>query len=215
MGLVAVIGESTTYWAALREVAISASAPSADLITAYVGIATAAGTAIWVVTKSLTERKEARDQADAQATGQLQQRRDEELRTRRQLAAGAHQAVGDATNPAARRWTMSALSLYPAETLNLLLNSLSEAGPEDSAAIMLAIISIGADALPSTIRAHKIARQMCGTVQLTADPIDPAVGLQGVEPAGASQVRDCTRDIIVNLLLQLTDSERACGRCGG
>ena len=207
------INGSATYWRALKEMAISAAAPptaspTAALITACVGIATAAGTAIWAVTKFLAERRAARTQATSLAAQQLQQRRAEELRTRQQLAAELIKAVGEAKDPAARRWTMSALSLYPEETLNLLLNSLGEAGPEDAAAIKLAVISIGAEALPSVVRAHRIAVQICATGGPIVEPEDQAVGQEGVGLAGASRVRSSTREIIINLLFQLDEGER-------
>jgi hypothetical protein len=48
---------------------------TAELLTAYVAIATAAGTAFWAVTKHLSERRQARLDQRAQAAEQLVQRR--------------------------------------------------------------------------------------------------------------------------------------------
>ena len=130
----------------------------ADVITAYVAIAVAAGTAFWTVTRFVADRRAARAEATALAEQELRQRRHEEARSREHHAAELIRAVGQATDPVARRWTMSALSLYPDQTLDLLLTSLGDAGPEDTATIKLAVLSVGPRALPKTVRAHRIAR---------------------------------------------------------
>ncbi|HEX6329528.1 MAG TPA: pentapeptide repeat-containing protein [Jiangellaceae bacterium] len=187
----------------------SAETWTAELITAYVAIATAVGTAVWAVTRFLAERRDARAQAAALAAEQLKQRRDEELRSRQQRAADLVKAVGEATDPVARRWTMSALSLYPDESLDLLLNALGEANPEDAAAIKLAVTSVGGEALSRVVRAHRIALQICGTEVVPIESTDPVVGQRRVDVDNASRVRDCTREIIINLLFQLDDDQRA------
>ena len=188
----------------------------ADVITAYVAIAVAAGTAFWTVTRFVADRRAARAEATALAEQELRQRRHEEARSREHHAAELIRAVGQATDPVARRWTMSALSLYPDQTLDLLLTSLGDAGPEDTATIKLAVLSVGPRALPKTVRAHRIAGQLCATSAAAAASAAAPAGADTERRAtrqldldSAARVRDRTCEIVVNTLLQLDDDERA------
>lgn len=184
------------------------AANSAELITAYVAIATAAGTAFWAVTKHVAERKQARQEQNAMAAQQLEQRRDEEVRARQERAAELVKAVGEANDERGRRWTMSALALYPDETLDLLLNSLGEASPEDASAIKLAVISVGPKALPAVVRVHRIAGQICRATETEGAPETALTQQRLIDSTTAGAVRDCTREIILQLLFQLTENER-------
>jgi uncharacterized protein YjbI with pentapeptide repeats len=181
----------------------------AELLTAYVAIATAAGTAVWAVTRYLSDRRAARAQQERQAAEQLVQRQVEEVRARQQRAAELVKAVGDATDDRARRWTMSALSLYPDEALDLLLNSLGEASAEDAAAIKIAVISVGPDALPRAVRAHRIAGQISRTTETEGSLHGAASGQRLIDTATSGRVRDCTREIILQLVFQLDEDQRA------
>jgi uncharacterized protein YjbI with pentapeptide repeats len=181
----------------------------AELLTAYVAIATAAGTAIWAVARYLSDRRDARAQQDRQAADQLVQRQVEEVRARQQRAAELVKAVGDATDDRARRWTMSALSLYPDEALDLLLNSLGEASAADAAAIKIAVISVGPSALPRAVRAHRIAGQMCQTTETEGALYGAASDQRQIDTETAGRVRDCTREIILQLVFQLDEDQRA------
>jgi uncharacterized protein YjbI with pentapeptide repeats len=176
----------------------------AELLTAYVGIATAAGTGIWAVTRFIADRRDARTHEEALAAQQLAQRQDEERRGRQQRAAELVKAVGEATDERGRRWAMSALSLYPDEALDLLLTALGEAEPQDASAIKLAVISVGPQAMAPTVRAHRIARQL----QVSAGGDTAGAGRQ-VDTETAERVRDCTREIILQLLFQLGEQQRA------
>lgn len=182
---------------------------TAELLTAYVAIATAAGTAFWAVTKHVSERRQNRLEQRAQAADQLAQRRVEESRARQQRAAELVKAVGEASDERARRWTMTALALYPDEALDLLLNSLGEASAADAAAIKLAVISVGPPALPRAVRAHRIAGQICRTTETEGAPEKVLTDQRQIDTATASAVRDCTREIILQLLFQLVEEERA------
>ena len=185
------------------------SSTVAELLTAYVAIATAAGTAIWAVMRYLADRRDARAQQDRQAADQLVQRQVEEERARQQRAAELVKAVGDATDDRARRWTMSALSLYPDEALDLLLNSLGEASAADATAIKIAVISVGPSALPHAVRAHRIAGQMCRTTETEGALYGAASDQRQIDTATAGRVRDCTREIILQLVFQLDEDQRA------
>jgi H+/gluconate symporter-like permease len=84
---------------------------NADLVTAYVAIITAVITGVWGIKKYLDERRSAREQQKKLAETELEQRKDEAREARQQRAAELIKAVGDATDPRSRRWTMSALPL--------------------------------------------------------------------------------------------------------
>src|SRR4051794_10550656 len=91
---------------------------NADLVTAYLAIVTAAATGLWGIKKYVDERRATRQQQETLAAKELEQRRDEATSARQQRAAELIKGVGDATDDRARRWTMSALSLYPEESLD-------------------------------------------------------------------------------------------------
>ncbi|MGH3345287.1 MAG: pentapeptide repeat-containing protein [Carbonactinosporaceae bacterium] len=181
----------------------------ADLITAYLSVLTAAAAGLWAVHKYLAERRAAREQQAALSQQQLEQRRDEQVRARQERAATLIRAVGEAADPLARRWTMSALSLYPEEALDLLLAALGEADQQDAAAIKLAVISMGPAALSRTVHAQRIASQICSAGEVTPESGDPTPDQRQIDMAGASRIRDGTREIILHLLLLLDDDQRA------
>ena len=181
---------------------------TAELLTAYVAIATAAGTAFWAVARYLADRRAAREQQRVLADQQLAQRRDEEVRGRQQRAAELVKAVGDAKDDRGRRWTLSALSLYPDETLDLLLNSLGDGSVEDAAAVKLAVISVGPTALPRVVRVHRIAGQIARTAETDGGADVVASEQRLIDTATAGRVRDCTREIILQLIFQLDEEQR-------
>jgi tyrosyl-tRNA synthetase len=84
---------------------------NADLVTAYVAIITAVITGVWGIKKYLDERRSAREQQKKLAETEVAQRKDEAREARQQRAAELIKAVGGATDPRSRRWTMSALPL--------------------------------------------------------------------------------------------------------
>ncbi|MGH3383447.1 MAG: pentapeptide repeat-containing protein [Nocardioidaceae bacterium] len=185
---------------------------SAELITAYVGIATALGSAVWAVTRLIADRRQQREQEAKLAGEQLQQRQAEERRARQDRAAVLVQQLGQTTDPRARRWTMAALAMYPDDTLDLLLAALSDAEPEDAAAIKLAVSSIGPSAVPAVVRAHRIAAQIHRTSQATqsvGDADDTGGGRQSADTDGARRVIDSTRALVLALLFQLDDEQRS------
>ncbi|MPZ93601.1 MAG: hypothetical protein GEU96_01545 [Propionibacteriales bacterium] len=182
---------------------------SAELITAYVGIATALGSAIWAVTRLIADRRQQREQEAKLAGEQLQQRQAEERRARQDRAAVLVQQLGQTTDPRARRWTMAALAMYPEDTLDLLLAALSDAEPEDAAAIKLAVSSIGPPAVPGVVRAHRIATQIHRTSQATRPVDEAADGRPTADADGARRVIDSTRALVLSLLFQLDDDQRS------
>ena len=196
----------TTYASSLRDT---------DLLTAWLAILAAAGLALWAIKKYVGERRAGRQQEARLAGRELQQRRDEALMLRQQRAAELIRAVGDAPNPRARRWTMSALSMYPEQALDLLLTALGEAAAQDVSAIKLAVVSLGPDALPRTVYHHRVARQICAIGDEARAAPDESSGCRSVDVQAASRVRDRTREILVHLLLQLDDDGRRESDLGG
>jgi hypothetical protein len=101
---------------------------------------------------------------------------------------------------------MSALSLYPDESLDLLLTALGEATVEDASAIKMAVISLGPEALPKVVKYHGIAAQIC---TIKHEPTaDGTTDVREVDYDPASRMQDCTREILVHPLLQLDDHPR-------
>lgn len=180
-----------------------------DLITAWVALATAVGSGSWAVTRYADEKKEQHAKDLQLAAEQLDQRREEQVRARQDRAAELVKQLGATTDARARRWTMSALSLYPDETLDLLIASLADADPLDATAVKLAVVSIGVDAVPRVVRAHRIARQLTKTLAVPDNGHPEANDQRTVDLASAARVLDCTREILVNLLFQLDDEQRA------
>jgi uncharacterized protein YjbI with pentapeptide repeats len=186
-----------------------------DLLTACLAVLVAAGLALWAIRKYVEERRAGRRQEARLAGRELQQRRDEALILRQQRAAELIRAVGDASNPQARRWALSALSMYPEQALDLLLTSLGEAAAQDVSAIKLAVVSLGPDAIPRTVHHHQVARQICAIGDEARAASGESPGGRPVDVQAAARVRDLTREILVHLLLQLDDDGRREADLGG
>ncbi len=181
---------------------------TADLVAAYVGMATAAGSGIWAVTRYFMDRQRQREQERQLADQQLKQAEAAERSARQERAAALVQQLGMTSDPRSRRWTMSALALYGDEILDVLLGSLGEADTQDAAAVKLAVISVGPAALSRVVRVHRIAAQLSRTKDSDGQQ-GYDVEQRTVDIKSASRVLDCTREIVLNLLFQLEDGERS------
>ncbi|MFD2081538.1 Uncharacterized protein YjbI, contains pentapeptide repeats [Actinopolymorpha cephalotaxi] len=182
---------------------------NADLVTAYVAIGTAASTGLWGIKKYADARNDSRRQELELAERELEQRRNEALHARQQRAAELIKAVGETTDPTARRWVMSALSLYPEEALDLLLTALGEASSQEASAIKLSVITLGRTALDKTVHYNRVAAQICAIGDEPAGSANSTADARRADVAAASRMRDRTREILLHLLLQIDEDQRA------
>jgi uncharacterized protein YjbI with pentapeptide repeats len=185
--------------------AIIGAATTPEWIGAVFTVVAGVASALWAFSKWLADRADARAQADKLAQDRLRQEQITEQHRREDRAAELVVKLAETTAPEARRWVAGALALYPVETTKLLVHALGHAGdPETASAITLTLASIGADALPEVLHAHRLAR----TVVAIASSEDGDRGATA-DVLGADEMLRCTRRVIAHLLLEADADHRA------
>jgi type II secretory pathway pseudopilin PulG len=108
---------------------VQAFSALAQVVVAVVAALVGGG---WAVRKWLAERRDAEQQRLRHEQAQLEQRREEEHNRRAERAAALMSSLGAAgASDEARRWSASALALYPDEAMPVLINALGQALADD------------------------------------------------------------------------------------
>jgi uncharacterized protein YjbI with pentapeptide repeats len=178
------------------------TAEKTDLVKAIVPVVIAVVSAIWAVLKWLEDRNAERAQNEKLANERLQQQKEErdreltleqqrldqqqleERHRREDKVSGLVLALSEATDPKAQIWCAIALSLYPDESLPLLIPALGHVDDETATAINLALASVGTRALPQLIRMNKVAQNVVGTRTFSDRAPRADEPVAGESPAG-------------------------------
>ena len=135
----------------------------ATAATVVVAVISSIAAALWAVLQYLNDRRDAR-----QESARLEGLRLEQLKRDAESARAAHVSelisrFSAASTADDRIWTTLAMSLYPREASRLLVLSLGQIGDDTEAGLRLALLSIGADALPDLVRMNKLAQASAST----------------------------------------------------
>jgi uncharacterized protein YjbI with pentapeptide repeats len=144
----------------------------------------------------LDERRKQRQAHVALEQERLEQQRLVEQGRRAERVATLISEFGKAGDPEARGWATLALSLYPNETTRLLTMSLGQCNEETAGAVRLALVGIGAPALPELIRLNRIARVFVDSEDVKPDETD-------THRSEHLQLLQRTQSVIVQLLFHL------------
>lgn len=168
----------------------------ATLATTVFAVLSGLVAAIWTILQFLDERRKQRQVHVALEQERLEQQRLVEQGRRAERVATLISEFGKAEDPEARGWTTLALSLYPNETTRLLTMALGQCNEETAGAVRLALVGIGAPALPELTRLNRIAR-------VFVDSDDAESEIAGAERGEHLQLLQRTQSVIVQLLFHL------------
>lgn len=183
----------------------------ADVLQAVLAVLVAVVGGLWALNKWLAERRDARETAAVAERERLDQQRFEAEQKRQDRAAELVRALGASTDETSRLWAASALSIYPRETIPILVNALGHAEPSTAAAINIALASIGASAFEHLGRMNRAAAVTLRLRESAEQDVDQSV-VQSVREAdllGAERLFSCTSLAIAGLLIQASEHERS------
>ncbi len=126
---------------------------AATVFAVFSGLATA----IWAIVRFLDDKRKEREEKSLLEQKRLIQQQIDEQGRRSERVASLMSEFGATDDPQVRGWITLALSMYPHETVRLLSMSLSQFNDETATAVRLALVNIGAPALPELIKLNRIA----------------------------------------------------------
>lgn len=173
-----------------------------NLIATVFTVLSGVAAAVWAVLKYFDDRRKEREANSAAEKQRLEQQNEAEKGRRAERVATLISEFGKAGDPEVRGWTTLALSMYPKETTRLLTMSLSQFSDEAAAAVRLALVGIGAPALPELTKLNRIARVSLDNEDSEA----PDSFGDGVEFA---RLLKRTQSVIVRLLFYLENESIA------